>query len=443
MVDKTPGGPHQAAVAAQVKPFIDGEIASGVVIGLYDAGHTEVYGFGTGPGGKPPGAETLFEIGSVTKVYTSLLLADAIQRRELSIDSPVSELLPPGVTVPTRDKQVITLRHLVLHSSGLPRQPPAVAAHPEAQDPYAGYGEDALYADLVHTDLETTPGTKVLYSNYGAGLLGFALGRKIGGGYGHAVTDRVLVPLGLKDTYLGVPPAAAARRATGTDADLSAVPAWTYDAMAGAGGLISTAHDQLALIAAEVEAAGGSKAPLRAAMHFTQEDQLEEDPQHPGNIGLGWQIDEKGRYWHNGGTGGFHAFLGFDPQSKRGIVILASTSTSMIDRLADAMYDVLAGKAEAPAIALPSEPQLAALAGHYQVAGGQGNGPGMTVGVVVRNKRLYLQGPQGFARMAPISDHEFEVEQFQSLAFFESDGGKVARLIFVTGGPRIIAQKID
>src|SRR5690349_25083261 len=85
--------------------------------------------FGKGPGGKPPTGSTLFEIGSITKVYTSLLLADAVQRHEVSLDTPVAELLPPGVTVPTKDKHVITLRNLALHNSGLPRLPPSIAAH--------------------------------------------------------------------------------------------------------------------------------------------------------------------------------------------------------------------------------------------------------------------------------------------------------------------------
>ena len=113
--------PHQAQVTAVIQPMIDAEIASAMVVGLYDRGKTEVYGFGKGPGGGPPTATTLFELGSVTKVYTSLLFADAIQRREVGLEQPVSELLPTGVSVPTRDGVAITLKHLALHSSGLPR----------------------------------------------------------------------------------------------------------------------------------------------------------------------------------------------------------------------------------------------------------------------------------------------------------------------------------
>ena len=237
--DIDPDGPHRAAVTAQIKPFLDAEVLSGVVIGLYDAGKREIYGFGTGPGGMPPTGGTLFEIGPVTKVFTGLLLADAVQRREVALETPVSELLPPGITVPTKDKTPITLKHLMLHSSGLPRLPPSLDK--PRPDPYAGYGEEQLYRDLLATQLETAPGTRIVYSNYGAGMLGFALGRKLGGGgYATVLRERVLAPLGLKDTYLGFP--AGAPRAAGTNEDLQPMAPWTFDALAGAGAMVSNAR---------------------------------------------------------------------------------------------------------------------------------------------------------------------------------------------------------
>src|SRR5215470_11154342 len=141
--DADPDGPHREAIAAQVKPFVDNEIVSGIVVAVYDAGRRELYGFGKGPGGAPPTGRTLFEIGSVTKVYTTLLFADSIQRREVALNTAVSELLPPGVTAPTKDKRPISLGHLAVHSSGLPRLPPTIEREADKPDPYAGYDEDA------------------------------------------------------------------------------------------------------------------------------------------------------------------------------------------------------------------------------------------------------------------------------------------------------------
>ena len=425
--------PHQAAVTAQIQPLIDNEIASAVVVGLYDAGKTEVYGFGKGPGGAPPTATTLFEIGSVTKVYTSLLLADSIQRREVSLDQPVSELLPTGVSVPTRDGKVITLATLATHSSGLPRLPPSIL--PNAPDPYAKLGEDALYADLAHTSLEFTPGDKIVYSNYGVGLLGFAIGKKLRIGYPRALADRVLVPLGLTDTFFTVPAAAASRRATGTDSDLRPVNPWTFDALAAAGALVSDARDQLKLIDAELAAAAAptDKTGLRPALRLTQEPQLVHDGE---NEGLGWQIDRFGRYWHNGGTGGYHSFVSFDRKTRRGLVILSATSVSTIDQLVDALYGVLAG-ANVTAPSYPTPDKLAPLAGHYDFQG-------MKVEVVVRGKRLYVDGPgEGPIRMIPLGGRQFWIEQLQSIAVFDEVDGKIARVLFQIGDHQLAAPRVD
>jgi CubicO group peptidase (beta-lactamase class C family) len=420
-------------VEAQVQPLLDAELVSGLVVGLYDVGKTEVYGFGKGPGQKPPDGNTLFELGPITTVYTSLLLADAVQRREITLDTPVSELLPLGVTMPIRDKIAITLKHLAMHVSGLPAHPPSIMARGVAPDPFAGYGENELYGDLLHTELIAPPGTQLNYSPYGAGLLGFVLGRKIGASYAKALETRVLRPLGLTDTFASVPPALAARRASGTADDLASTVPWTFDALAGAGAVVSSARDQLRLIDAELDAADGSTQPLRRAMKLTQEPQID----RPGdNVSLGWLIDSTGRYWRNGGTGGYHAFIGFDPKSKRGVVLLASTATSTIERLVDPMYKVLEG-APPPPVKLPGAAELAAFAGNYDLGG-------TTLQVIVEGKRLFLSGPgEPRHRLAPIGDREFWLEALQSLAVFEKEGDKVARIVFGIGDRRVVVPRVD
>ncbi|HEX5059242.1 MAG TPA: serine hydrolase domain-containing protein, partial [Kofleriaceae bacterium] len=213
--DTDPDGPNRARIAAQVQPLIDAELATGVVVGVIDGNKKEIYGFGKGPGGKPPTGATLFELGTVTRAYTGLLLADAVQRREVELDTPVAELLPTGVTAPTKDKLVITLRHLALHSSGLPPIPPSLPA--ESDNPFGSYRENQLYQDLIGTRLIGAPGERIVYSDYGVGLLANALGHKIGGGYVKALDERVLAPLGLRDTYFAVPTPAQPRLASGTN----------------------------------------------------------------------------------------------------------------------------------------------------------------------------------------------------------------------------------
>lgn len=429
--DRDPDGPHAAAVAAQIAPFVDAEVVSGIVVGLYDGGKREIYGFGAGPGGKAPSGSTLFEIGSITKVYTALLLADSVQRREVALDTPVADLLPPGVTVPSKDKQVITLEHLALHTSSLPRLPPSVPT--TAPDPYATYGEDLLFRDLIASELDRPPGTSVVYSNFGYGLLGFALGRKIGGGYAKVLTERVLRPLGLGDTYVAPPPGTP-NRIQGTNDDLQTMPFWTFDALAGAGALVSNARDQLALIDAELDAFAGSKSTLRAPMRLTQEAQL--DATSGPNVGLGWQIDRDGRYWHNGGTGGFHSFISFDPKTRRGVVVLAATSTSLVDRIGAMMFKVLANEA-LPPVTFPTPTQLAPLAGSYDFSGTK-----LVVSVV--GKRLYIEGPgEPRHRLMPLTQTEFLIEAINAAVIFQKDGDKVARLVFAIGDQTMTAARVD
>ena len=427
---RDPDGPHAAAVAAQVTPFIDAEVVSGVVVGLYDGGKREIYGFGVGPNGAPPDGTTLFEIGSITKVFTALLLADAVQRKEVNLDTAVADLLPPGVTVPSKDKQVITLQHLALHTSSLPRLPASLGT--SASDPYAAYDEERMFQDLIATELEHPPGTNIVYSNFGYGVLGFALGRKIGGGYAKVVKDRVLGPLGLTDTYVAAVPGMP-NRVEGTNDDLATVPFWRWDALAGAGAMISNAKDQLALIDAQLDAAAGAKSPLRAPMRLTQEPQL--DAAGP-NTGLGWQIDREGRYWHNGGTGGFHAFIGFDPKTRRGVVVLASTSTSLVDRIGAMMFKVLAGEPVEPP-KFPTANRLAPLAGSYDFSGTK-------LVVTVDKKRLYIEGPgEPRHRLMPLTETEFLIEAINAAVIFQKEGDKVVRLVFAVGDQTMTAARVD
>lgn len=425
-------GPHAAQVAAQVQPYLDGELVSGLVIGLYDAGKTEIYGFGVGPGGQPPTGDTLYELGSITKVYTGLLLADAVQRKEVALDTPLADLVPTGVTVPTRDNVLVTLRHLVLHSSGLPRLPASI--NPASPDPYGNYSDDRLLQDLITAELESTPGTRIVYSNFGVGVLGYVLGKKLGGGYAQVLAKRITGPLGLNSTFFTVPAAAAARRATPTNDELVAVPPWTWtDALGGAGALTSSVKDQLALIDAELDAAAGGRGALRGAMRFSQEEQLEEQPSD--NAGLGWLIDTKGRHLHNGGTSGSRSFIAFDTKSRRGVVVLASTGTSLVDRLGAIMFDVLDGTAKPPG-PLPSGAQLAAYAGTYDFTGTK-------LTVVHAGKRLYLEGPgEPRHRMMPVTDVAFWIEALQAVAFFHLEHGAVKQVVFQVGDRQLIAPRV-
>ncbi len=428
-----PDGPHHGAIETQLAPYVDGHLVAGIVIGVSDAGTREVYGFGTGPGKKPPNGTTLFDIGTATDIYTGLLLAESVQRREVDLDAPIADLLPPGVTVPTKDGVAITAKHLVLHSSGLPPYPPSLVSRKPPPDPFAGYTADILYQDLVATQLATAPGTEILTSDYGVGLLGFALGRKIGGGYSAALSKRVLEPLGLRDTVITLPAGAARRKALGTDDDLHPTSRWTWGALVGAGGVMTTADDALTLLEDEIDAAAGGRGPLRPQMRLTQEPQLD---RAGDNEGLGWNIDSRGRLWAGGRTAGYRAYFGIDPKTKRAVVVLASTSTTLIDFIGPILFDVLDGTAKPPTPS-PTRNQIRTYLGRYNFSG--------TVLSVVRDKdRVYLEGPgEPRHRMAPYGDRGFWIEDLQSAAkFVVDDRNQVRAMLFKVGGKTLTAPRL-
>jgi len=430
-----PTGPHAQDIAAQVQPYLDGEIVDNLVVGVVDNGKLEIYGFGHLDASHPaaPDGRTIFELGSITQVFTSLLLADAVARGEVAYDTAVSTLVPMGVTIPSGPGRAVTLDDLATHRAGLPSLPPSLAARQFDPAPYAGYDANQLYRDLTGGQLLAPPGAVVQYSTWGAGILGFVLARKDGGVYRDVVAKRVLEPLGLKDTFVAVPAADKARVAPGHDEDLAPVPALDYGVLDGAGGMHSTARDLLELLRAEVAAAHGGKGPLAGALRDTQAVRVRLEPRSEG---MGWWIEADGRRWHNGSTTGNHAFVGFDPNLQQGVVILSGTSSSLVDRLGGSILDVLAGKHPTP-VTFPAPSAFAPLVGHYKV----GNAD---VHIVAKGKRLYLvEGKERPTRLEPLSATEYFLEDVQAPVVFHVAGDKADALLILVGGQKVTGTRIE
>ena len=289
------------------------------------------------PDGPTPRADSLFEIGSVTKVFTALLLAEAVTRGELALETPLADVLPE-VQVPTRDGVAITLEHLATHSAGLPRNPVPLSTALLAQwrarsgDPWEAVDRAALLAALAGTTLRRTPGTgRFAYSNLGAGVLGHALVAAAGSrDFEELVRSRVCGPLGLADTVVVPDREQTEREAVGHRSRRRPTGHWRVAGLPGAGALRSTAADMLTFLQAQLHPDAG---PLGPAIGLTHQERR---PGRRLGIGLGWlrvpvQRDQV-LLWHNGGTGGFRAFAGFLPAAGVGVVALANDLRS-VDRL--------------------------------------------------------------------------------------------------------------
>ena len=328
----------ESQIRTLLAEFVDEDRQSvGVVVGATSAEGRVVVGYGHLSTDDPtaPDGDTVFEIGSITKVFTATVLADLVAEKELGLDTTVQSVLGDEVSMPTRDGAQITLGHLATHSSGLPRLPdnfdPA-----DPTNPYADYTVDDLYDFLSSHKLARGIDETVEYSNVGYGLLGHALALGAGTDYETLIAERVLEPLQMSDTAIELTPALRERLAPGHDGQLRPAANWDLPVLAGAGALRSTVNDLLAFLEANL---GQGPSPLRQAMEHARTPQRS-DPALGMDIGLGWITTHEGDrefVWHNGGTGGYASFIGFDAQTGEGIVILSNSALS-VDSLAYRLY---------------------------------------------------------------------------------------------------------
>lgn len=278
--------------------------------------------------GAAPDAHTRYEIGSVSKVLTSLALADAVAGGDLDLTAPVATLLPDTLAVASFASGPYRLVDLATHTSGLPRLPIDLAMVDgfDIADPYALYSPTRLLAFLERAQVETAPGETYGYSNLGAGLLGYALARHDSVTYSEVVRRRVLDPLGMDETALAVPD--GVRFAESHGADGAPVPHWTWtDATAGAGGWRSTAADLLTLAEAALDPAAS---PLPDALALALGPQIL--AREGVAVGLGWHLSPLGdrtMVWHNGMVGGSASFVGAVPEAGVAVVVLTNRQSSV------------------------------------------------------------------------------------------------------------------
>ena len=304
----------------------------GIAVGLIDADGREYFAAGrvADDGSRKPDENTVFEIGSITKAFVGVLLADMVARGEVALDDPIDKLLPKDAKSPMRDGKSIRLIDLATHRSGLPRLPTNIKPA-DLRNPYVDYSAEQLFAFLAEHSLGRDIGAKYEYSNLGVGLLGTLLARRGDSTLEKLIQSRITAKLEMTDTAMTLTPDMTRRWAKGHMGEAE-VPAWDFQALAGAGALRSTAHDMLSFLAANM---GLIETPLLPAMKKSHERRNDAGSSRMA-IGLGWHIrggGENAIIWHNGGTAGYRSFVGFIPKQKRGIVVLTNSSHDNPDDL--------------------------------------------------------------------------------------------------------------
>jgi len=411
-------------VASDFEQLIERQDVRAVAIGLYESGQTRFVGMGKigSDNSSQPTGNTVFEIGSISKVFTSLLTQVQIGAGNLDWNSPISAYLA-NVDFANDQVAAITLLELATHTSGLPRLPDNMTFD-DPTDPYAGYKRDHLMAFLGSYDPDSLE-KKYGYSNLGAGLLGVIAADASGTDYAKAMSKDVLMPLGLVDTEVGLREDFTSRLAIGFSSGAD-MPNWDgFDALAGAGALVSTVHDLLRFIELSLEGEA-----LDGAIKSIQTSRGD------GTTGLGWHLqntDAGGTIvWHNGGTGGYASFLAIRPDNSTGVVVLA-TSTEY-GRVTELGFEQISGKTS-----MQRDIDLSPYAGAYKLD------ENFVLTVFIEDSELHGQATgQGAFPLTFESNDRFSFASADIMVTFErAADGTVDGLVLRQAGNDTPAQRVD
>ena len=327
-------GEIRRLVAERIKA-LDGERGGvGIVVGTISSEGRKIISAGerSSDYSRPPDGDTVFEIGSVTKVFTALLLAEMTEKNEVKLNDPVAKYLPSGFKAPERDGKTISLLDLATHTSGLPFMPneAAISNGPSA----AKYSTADLRRFVATSELRNGVGEKWEYSNVGYWLLGEASADRAGLDYETLLRRRVIAPLSLTNTAFALAPKMKANFAPGHNAVLQAAPPIStlpiYSIIPAAGGLYSTANDLLKLLAVAMDY---EHSPLDGAMRLTWNTRR---PMSRNGFeqGLGWTIIREQNSLlivHDGGTFGYATSIAWDPVRRAGVVVLSNQVANVGD----------------------------------------------------------------------------------------------------------------
>ncbi len=315
-------------VDSAVQSYIKKSNTVGLSIGILKEGKVSIYNYGETKQGNNhlPDANTLFEIGSISKTFTATLLAYYVNDGKLKLTDPLAKFLPDSV-ISNKALTDITIEMLSNHTSGLPRLPDNLLNHSlDPLDPYRDYKKRDLFDYLKTAKLESKPGQKYAYSNLAVGLLGTILEQISGKTYEQMVEEIICKPLNLNNTAQHLSPEQSNNFVTVYNDQGKETPAWNFATLAPCGALRSTVNNLLAYATAQMNV---SNTKLSKAMQLTQQVTFTDKDLE---LGLGWHIIKiAGRpyFFHNGGTYGCSSYLVFNPQTKLAVVVLSNSGESV------------------------------------------------------------------------------------------------------------------
>lgn len=409
----------------------------GIVVGIISAKESKIISYGKMATNSKTDVneQTLFEIGSVSKVFTTLLLAEMVEKGEVKLDEPISKYLPKSVKAPTKNGKEITLLDLATQTSGLPRLPTDFfGVVKDVNNPYKDYTEEHLYQFLSNYTLTREIGAEYEYSNLGMGLLGHILSLRAGVGYEALIINRICKPLGMNDTKITLSLEDKVRLASGYNEAIVGVKNWDWGVLAGAGAIHSTMQDMLKFTNAYM---GLTKTDLSAAMEKTLI--IYRKTSIPNvEIGLGWHLTKEYNrefFWHNGITAGYHSYLSFDKKTQTGVVVLANCGNDIEDigrYLMDSNYNL-------SNFGIKIDPKIFdTYIGEYELA------PSFTLTVTREGEHFFVQATnQAKLELLAETTEKFFINQPQvQIEFVKNDQGNVVEVILYQNGHSLHGKKI-
>jgi beta-lactamase class C len=305
---------YEDALKKEILKYMEEERIPGVAVAIFDDGKETILTFGMRDEQtqKPVTPDTIFEIASITKVFTSTALALHVLNGDMALNDPISNYLP-ALKKDSGAINKVTLLSLATHSSSLPRIAPEHKGHlPNRHQ----------IIDFIQNWQPDTPiGSHYLYSNLAFGLLGYALENVERRPFEVVLMEDILLPLKMNHSFIHVPPADMHLYSQGYGKRGFAAPRRADNHLPGGGALRSTAADMLLFLKANLNVYGPEK--LRAAMQETQKPFFKVSDKL--TLGLGWQrvhIDKMLVIDKNGGLPGYSSYIGMIPEKKLGVVIL-------------------------------------------------------------------------------------------------------------------------
>lgn len=322
-------------VKDHIKSRVDEGINAGIVVALIDGENVEYFSYGTADSktGRKVDENSIFEIGSISKTFTGIMIADEIVNGKMKTSDPLSKYLPETVKVPTKNGREVTINDVATHSSSLPRMPDNFKPT-NLNNPYADYTIEMAYEFISGVEIDREIGKKYEYSNLALGMLGHTLELQYNKSYEAVMVDKIANTLGMDNTRVVFTPNMKKHLAKGHN-NGEEVENWDLPALVGAGGIRSSAVDMVKYIQANM---GVLKSPLYDAMQFSHKKAYENEDQK-FEIGFTWHFDNDGAIvQHGGATGGYRAFAGFVKGTHKGVVVLTN-STEGIGRIGLKLLD--------------------------------------------------------------------------------------------------------